>query len=457
MTHKHDFYPYVVNRAPVGIYILSQDKFEFLNPECERIFGFTIDELQKSGLEFIKYVHPDDRSFLAERRQARKEGKDIASTYQLRIIDKAELHRTLEFDTTPVPGHKDLVLGIVRDITQQKLNEEKLRESEQRFKGLVERASEGIVIIQDGLIRYANPYMEEICGYNNEEFLGEPFHKFVATDSVEMVLDRHKRRNLGESVITCYETVLRNKYSKKVHVDITINEFICEGKTTYLTVIHDITKHKEVEDQLRTTLKKLRHAMNGTIQAISMILETRDPYTAGHQRRVSDLARSIAVDMGLSAEQIDAIRIAGILHDIGKIAVPAEILTKPTSLTPAEFELIKSHSRVAYDILKTVDFPWAIAEIVHQHHERLNGSGYPQGLKGDQILIEAKILAIADVTEAMVSDRPYRAARSLEVALNELSQCRGILFDPKAIDICIKLFKEKGFNFHKKVDNRHTT
>ncbi len=457
MTHQHDFYPYIVNRAPVGIYILSQDKFEFLNPACERIFGFTAKELQKSGLEFISHIHPNDRKFLLERRQARKEGKDIPSTYQLRIIDKVGMHRILEFDTTPVPGHEDFVLGIVRDVTQQKLNEEKLRESEQKFKGLIERASEGIVIVQDGLILYANPYMEELCGFKLEEFIGNPFHKYVATDSVEMMMDRHKRRNLGESVIPSYETVLKNKYSKRIPVDININEFTSEGKTTYLTVIHDITKHKGVEDQLRATLEKLRHAMNGTIQAISMILETRDPYTAGHQRRVSDLARSIAVDMGLSAEQIDAIRIAGILHDIGKIAVPAEILTKPTSLTPAEFELIKSHSRVAYDILKTVDFPWAIAEIVHQHHERLNGSGYPQGLKGDHILIEAKILAVADVTEAMVSDRPYRAARSLEVALNELSQYKGILFDPKATDVCVRLFKEKGFDFHKKVDNRHTT
>lgn len=348
-----------------------------------------------------------------------------------------------------------MIKGINRDITQRKLAEEMLMESEKKFRGLVERATEGIVLLQDGLIIYANPYMEKICGFTPEEFIGKPFHTFVATDSVDMMVERHKRRNLGESVISSYETVLRNKYSKRVHVEININEFTSEGKTTYLTVIHDITKHIDVEDQLRATLDKLRHAMNGTIQAISMILETRDPYTAGHQRRVSDLARSIATELGLSEDQVDAIRIAGTLHDLGKIAIPAEILTKPTSLTPNEFELIKSHSRVAYDILKTVDFPWAIADIVHQHHERLNGSGYPQGLKGDQILLESKILAVADVTEAMISHRPYRTARSLDDALVELSQNKGNLYDPEAAEACIKLFKENGFDFPNWAKRRH--
>lgn len=443
----HDFYPYIVNRAPVGIYILSQDRFEFLNPACEKITGFTNEDLQKNGLEFLDHVHPDDRNLILERRQARMDEKDIPSSYRLRFISKDGKPRTLGLDTTPIPGHEGFVLGIMRDITQQKLHEERLRESEQKFRGLVERADEGIVIVQDGSIIYVNPYMEKICGFKPEEFIGKPFHSFVATDSVEMMVDRHKRRNLGESVISSYETVLKNKYSKRVHVDININEFTSEGKTAYLTVIHDITKHKEVEDRLRAALEKLRHAMNGTIQAISMILETRDPYTAGHQRRVSDLAHSIATELGLSEEQLDAIRIAGILHDLGKIAVPAEILTKPTSLTSAEFDLIKSHSRVAYDILKTIDFPWAVADIVHQHHERINGSGYPQGLKGDQILLESKILAVADVVEAMISHRPYRAGRSLEAALAEISQYKGKLYDPEAVEACIKLFKEKGFDF----------
>ncbi len=329
----------------------------------------------------------------------------------------------------------------------QDFTPEKLRESEAKFRMLVERANEGVIIVQDGMIIYANPYMSDICGFAPAELMGQPFHRFIDAGSLAMMLDRHKRRNRGESVIATYETVLKNKFSERVHVDININEFISEGKTTYLTVIHDITKHKAMEEKLRTALARVSHAMNGTIQAIGMVLEMRDPYTAGHQHRVSDLARSIAAELGMSEDQMDTIRVAGTLHDIGKIAVPAEILAKPTPLTDIEWELIKKHPGVAYDILKTVDFPWAIADIVHQHHERLDGTGYPQGLKGDGILPEAKILAVADVTEAMISHRPYRAALDLESVLAELSRYKGVWYDPDAVDACIKLFKEKGFAF----------
>ena len=434
---------------------MSEKGFEFLNPACEEITGLSNKYLKECGLDFLNLLHPDDKKLVLERYQARKEGKSIPPTHQVRFNAKDGTIKYLEFDTASIPNQQGSVIGIIRDITKQKLNEEKLRESEAKFRGLVERANEGIVIVQDGLIIYVNPYMEKICGFTQEEFIDQPFHKFVATGSVDMMVDRHKRRNLGESVLSNYEAVLKNKFSKRVHVDISINEFTSAGKTAYLTVIHDITKHKDLEDQILTTLDKLRHAMDGTIQAIGMILESRDPYTAGHQRRVSDLACSIAIEMGLSEEQIDTIQIAGTLHDLGKIAIPAEILAKPTALTATEFSLIKNHPSVAYDILKKIDFPWAIADIVHQHHERLDGSGYPQGLKGDQILLESRILAVADIVEAMISHRPYRAARSLEEALAELSQHKGELYDPEAAEACIKLFKEKGFDFQEWTTGGH--
>ncbi len=187
--------------------------------------------------------------------------------------------------------------------------------------------------------------------------------------------------------------------------------------------------------------------MENTIDTIGNIVEVKDPYTAGHQKNVSQIATFIAREMKLPQDKIEGIRIASLVHDAGKISVPEEILNKPNKLTEIEFDLIKDHSQVGYDILKSIDFPYPIARIILQHHERLNGSGYPNKLKGDEILLEAKIMGVADVIEAMSSHRPYRPALGIEKALEEIFQNKGILYDSEVVDACLKLFKEKGFKF----------
>jgi len=202
----------------------------------------------------------------------------------------------------------------------------------------------------------------------------------------------------------------------------------------------------ERTEKLRDTLEKLRKAMEGTIQVISSTVEMRDPYTAGHQRRVAALAGAIAAKMGLTEDRIDGLRMAGLIHDLGKIAVPAEILSKPGRITEAEFNMIKCHPQTGYDILKDMKFPWPLAQIVLEHHERMDGSGYPQGLSGEDTLLEARILAVADVVEAMASHRPYRPALGIDRALDEIQQNRGTLYDTVVVDACLKLFKEKEFN-----------
>jgi putative nucleotidyltransferase with HDIG domain/PAS domain S-box-containing protein len=217
------------------------------------------------------------------------------------------------------------------------------------------------------------------------------------------------------------------------------------GLRTYLHLVFDITEKRNTEERLKDTLAKLRTSLGGIIQVVQEIVEKRDPFTAGHQSRVSDLARSIALEMNLPEDRIDAVRMAGIIHDIGKIAVPAEILSKPGILSESEFGLIKEHSRAGYEILKKASLPWPIADIILQHHERLDGSGYPQGLKGDAIVLEARILAVADVVEAMASHRPYRPALEIDRALEEISEKSGLLYDPTASDACSRLFKEKGY------------
>jgi PAS domain S-box-containing protein/putative nucleotidyltransferase with HDIG domain len=210
-------------------------------------------------------------------------------------------------------------------------------------------------------------------------------------------------------------------------------------------MVQDITERKKAEENLKETLESLRKALGTTIQVMVSAIEVRDPYTAGHQIRSTDLARAIATEMGLSQDTNEAIRMAGPIHDIGKLSIPAEILSKPTKLTNIEFSLIKEHVRTGYEMLKDVESPWPLAEIVYQHHERMDGSGYPRNLKGDDILMEARILAVADVVESMASHRPYRPALGLNAALEEIEKNKGVLYDDAVADTCLILFREKGF------------
>jgi putative nucleotidyltransferase with HDIG domain len=220
-----------------------------------------------------------------------------------------------------------------------------------------------------------------------------------------------------------------------------VRNLITFGNKKVLCVVsRDISERKQAEERLKKT-------MDATIETVSKIIEVKDPYTSGHQQRVSQLTTAIAKELNLSQDKIEGIRIASLIHDIGKIGVPTEILSKTTTLSDIEFSLIKEHSQIGSDILKSIDFSYPVARIVLQHHEKIDGSGYPRGLKGDVILLEAKIICVADVVEAMSSHRPYRPALGIDKALEEISKNKGILYDPEVVDVCLKLFKEKSFKF----------
>jgi putative nucleotidyltransferase with HDIG domain len=220
-----------------------------------------------------------------------------------------------------------------------------------------------------------------------------------------------------------------------------------EGQAAYLASLRDITDRKRMQQRLQLSLDNLKKVMDGTISAMAMAVEMRDPYTSGHQHRVAELAQAIAREIRLSPENIEGVYMAASIHDIGKISLPAEILSKPVKLTDIERKMIQAHSKVGYDILRGIDFSWPIAQIVLQHHERMDGSGYPHGLGGEEILIGARIVGVADVVETMASHRPYRPSIGLDKALEEVSHNKGTLYDQTVVDACLKLFNEKGFQF----------
>ncbi|MHC4455598.1 MAG: HD domain-containing phosphohydrolase [Planctomycetota bacterium] len=210
-------------------------------------------------------------------------------------------------------------------------------------------------------------------------------------------------------------------------------------------------QRNQAEDELKQSLEKLRRAFGGIINAMAETIEKRDPYTAGHQRKVANLAKAIAREIGLSQDQIEGLAMAGVIHDLGKISIPTEILVKPGQLTQFEFGIMKMHPKVGYDILKTIEFPWPVADIVLQHHERVDGSGYPQGITGKEILVEARILAVADVVEAMAYHRPYRPALGIDLALEEISKNRDTLYDSSVVAACLRLFRQKDYKLEQQV------
>ncbi|MFH1639553.1 MAG: HD domain-containing phosphohydrolase, partial [Chloroflexota bacterium] len=279
-------------------------------------------------------------------------------------------------------------------------------------------------------------------GYTKDEFMNMSMRELSLSPPE---LAEARRNQLAEKGEATFEGVHLCKDGSVIPVERHSNVIKLGNKRYILTVAHDTTERKKTEEEIKQSLARLQRAIEQAINTMALITELRDPYTAGHQHRVSQLSLAIAQEMNLPDYQVEGIRIASLVHDIGKMHVPAEILSKPGKLTALEFEMIKAHCQVGYDILKTIDFPWPIAQIVLQHHERINGSGYPAGLTGEKALLEAKIMAVADVVEAMSSHRPYRPALGADKALEEIEKNKGILYDPDVVDTCVRLFAEKGF------------
>jgi len=328
-----------------------------------------------------------------------------------------------------------------------------LKERERWLSTILKSIGDGVIATnQDGMVTFMNPLAETLTGWKQEEALNKPLSdvfKVMNEEPGTMQKIYIKKILRGEGPELSNGRYLISRKGKKTPIDPRLEPIKNEGGNISGMVLAftDITPRKKAEDELKKSWKQQKIAMEGTVQAIAFTIETRDPYTAGHQRRVTKLACLIGEDMELSVDRIEGLRMSGELHDIGKIHVPAEILSKPGKISEAEYTIIKTHPQVGHDILKTIEFPWPVAKIVLQHHERMDGSGYPQGLKGEAILLEARILAVADVIEAMATHRPYRPALSIDEALKEISKNKRKLYDARVTEACLKVFKEKKFKF----------
>ncbi|HPC86208.1 MAG TPA: PAS domain S-box protein [Smithellaceae bacterium] len=329
-------------------------------------------------------------------------------------------------------------------------DEEALRRSEEKYRTILESIGDGYFETDlAGNFTFFNDALQRIWGYAKEELTGMNYRKYTDARTAKLLHQLYSQTyqtgNPGK--VMDYEIIRKDGERLMLQQSFTLLKDSEGAVIGFRGIVRDVSHLKKLEREREETLEKLRQALESTIHAMAVTVESRDPYTAGHQRRVADLAYAMAVEMGLEPDRINGLRMASLIHDLGKISIPTEILTKPTKLTNIEFEIVKTHAQAGYEILKDIVFPWPIARIVLEHHEKMDGSGYPQHLKGDELLPESKILTVADVVEAMASHRPYRPSLSLQAALEEITRNRGILYDTDAVAACLTLFEEKRFSF----------
>jgi PAS domain S-box-containing protein/putative nucleotidyltransferase with HDIG domain len=451
-------YRLLADNTADGVWLLDMDlKLLYCSPASSKQSGFTVDEIKAMSME--QYFTPESleavtKAFLEEiPRVMSNPGYNKVLTLELEFNKKdgttfwAETKFSIIRDEQ---GKPISIIGQARDISERKQVEKQVRENELLYRNLVETSPDGIGLMDlDGNIIMYNKQALQIFGFDvTEDLIGRNIIDLVMPQHYEASLKNAEKLEQSQ-MIRNWEVVSHKKDGRPFWVDISTSMLFDEGgkAQSIMAVFRDINGRKLTEEKLEKSYEDLKKTIDEAVIAMSRVVEMKDPYTAGHQMRVALLATAIAREMKMPEEQVEYLNMAATIHDIGKIYVPSDILSKPGKLGPIEFEMIKTHARGAYDILKDIGFKGPVAQIAYQHHERLNGSGYPQKLKDSEILLEARILAVADVVEAMASHRPYRPSLGIDKALQEISANKGILFDPLAVDACLDLFMSGRFNF----------
>ena len=419
------------------------------------IFPWWIEKLRRFEIIHIPRVLELPLEAIAEKKIL--QSQNIQSLIVVPMICNKYLVGYLGFDSVREekiwPEDIILLLKIVGEILANALERKQARDNLKNAKDELEMIMDSVPALifykdTEGRIIRANKTLanllkipvKDIIGKTADELVPREQAENMKKDDQEVIISGKPKRDIIEP----YDTPEGTRWAITDKIPYKDKK----GKVTgVISLSKDITVQKKSEEELQQSYQKLKKTIDAAIDTMSRIIEAKDSYTSGHQHRVCQLAVPLARELGLSPDKIEGIRIASLIHDIGKIGLPAEILSKPAKLTDIEFSLIKGHSQIGYDILKSIDFSYPVAQIALQHHERLDGSGYPNNLKGDEILLEAKIIGVADVVEAMSSFRPYRPALGIDAALEEISKNKGILYDPEVVDACIRLVREKGFKF----------
>ena len=435
--------------ARSGILLLNGDtaEIEEVNPCLIEMLGLSRAELLGKKLwEVVAFAdNPKSKEMF---RELQTKGCVRDEDFWLRTAGGTQIEVEFVSNTFECDGTK-LIWCDVRDITERKRAEEQLRAAEEQFRGLVEQQIAGVYIIQDGRFIYVNPRCAEIVGRGStNELIGTDPVRWVAEADQGLVAEHIRSLLDGETSSVKLEFGVQRRDGSATQVGAHAARTTREGRPAIIGLVQDISEKKRGEDETRRHVEQLKIAFMGTVKVATIISEIRDPYTAGHERRVAELAVAIGDELWLDSTRLEGLRVGGHLHDIGKMTVPLEILSKPGKLSALEMQLIRGHAQAGYDVLKDVAFPWPVAQIALQHHERVNGSGYPQGLKGEAILLEARIMAVADVVEAMSSHRPYRAGLGIETALAEIERGRGTLYDANAANACLCLFRERRYQLN---------
>ena len=452
LESDHDF-KLLLNNIPAVVFKGYIDgSIDFFDQKIEALTGYPRKDFESRQRKWTELILEEDFEAV---KQAFVHGLKTDKSYvrEYRIRNRNNNFLWIQERSQIVcdkSGKVKYVSGIFFDITSRKQTEEALQEGERFLSSIFASILDGISVIDlNFTIVQVNPTMEK-------------WYKHALPLVGEKCYAVHHGRSEPCQPCPAYRTMLTGEpHFETIPLKgddgrsvgwADVHAFPWLSKTTgkmkgVIKYIRDMTYRVEAEQTVEESLKNLQKALNGTVKALANTLESKDPYTAGHQRRVVQLACALAQELGESLHYIEGMRVMGFLHDLGKIAVPGEILSKPSRLSEYEFNLIKVHPQAGYDILKDIDFPWPVALAVLQHHERLDGSGYPHGLSGHDIIREAKILAVADVVEAMASHRPYRPALGIDQAMAEISRHQGILYDPAVVQTCLRLFSENRFSF----------
>jgi PAS domain S-box-containing protein/putative nucleotidyltransferase with HDIG domain len=428
---------------PEYCYMISPEGIIFdVNNAALRSLGYTKEELIGEPLEIIYSPEslPKAKELFA---QWKKTGS--IKDQEILIITKDGTRRTVLLSAGAVRDKDEKILygmSVQRDITEHESTKEALQRTEEHLRAILEGASDGFLYMdKEGAILVTNARMKEILADPHPE--GKPLSAFYDEKNQKILAQNLKARWEGKG--TVYEIVLTDKAGRQRNLLISGTPYRDKQGAIQgaFGIYHDVTHEREAAKILSEHKEALKNSFFGTTEALSKVIEDRDPYTSGHSTGVAGLAEAIARTMGLPEDRITGIYIAGVLHDIGKMAVPVEILVKPGRLSDMEMSLIQVHPQAGYEILKGIEFPWPVAQAALQHHERMDGSGYPKGLKGDEIILEARILAVADVVDAMTHHRPYRPAFSRWDALEEIKKGRGRIYDSQVVDACVEVLGGK--------------